>query len=71
MKNEDCKHFNNERFRDDLLSEISNSCLELDNNKFDEFFNMCQSTLDQHVARKQKYSRGNHVPFMNKTREKN
>ena len=41
MKNEDCKHFNNERFRDDLLSEISNSYLELDNNKFDEFFNMC------------------------------
>ena len=32
------KHFNNERFRDDLLSEISNSYLEFDNNSFDEFF---------------------------------
>ena len=42
----DYKHFNNERFRDDLLSEISNSYLEFDNNSFDEFFNMCRSTLD-------------------------
>ena len=42
----DYKHFNNERFRDDLLSEISNSFLEFGNNSFDEFFNMCQSKLD-------------------------
>ena len=62
----DYKHFNNERFRDDLLSETSNSYLEFYNNSFDGFFNMCQSTLDQHVPRKQKYARGNHVPFMNK-----
>ena len=41
----DYKHFNNERFRDDLPSEISNAYLELDNNSFDEFFNMCRSTL--------------------------
>ena len=54
----DYKHFNNERFRDDLLSEISNSYLELNNNSFDEFFNMCRSTLDQHALRKQKYARG-------------
>ena len=45
----DYKHFNNERFRDDLLSEISNSYLEFDNNSFDEFFKMCRSTLDQHA----------------------
>ena len=62
----DYKHFNNERFRDDLLSEISNSYLEFDNNNFDEFFNMCQSTLDQHAIQKQKYARGNHLSFMNK-----
>ena len=66
----DYKHFNNERFRDDLLSEISNSYLEFDNNSFDEFFNMCRSTLDQHAPRKQKYARGNHMPFMNKTLSK-
>ena len=27
---------------------------------------MCQSTLAQHAPRKQKYAKGNHMPFMNK-----
>ena len=53
-----------------MLSEISNSLLEFDNNSFDEFFNMCQSTLDQHAPRKQKCARGNHIPFINKTLSK-
>ena len=66
----DYKHFNNERFRDDLLSEISNSYLEFDNNSFDEFFNMCRSALNQHAPRKLKYVRGNHMPFINKTLSK-
>ena len=35
----DYKHFNKGKFRDDLLSEISNSYLEFDNS-FDEFFSM-------------------------------
>ena len=33
----DYKHFNNERFSDDLLPERSNSYLELGNKSFDEF----------------------------------
>ena len=53
----DYKHFNNESFRDNLLSE---TYLELDNNSFDEFCNMRRSTLDQYAPRKQKYARGNH-----------
>ena len=57
MNYRDYKHFNNERFRDDLLSGISNSYLEFDNS-FDEFSNMCRSTLDQHALRKRKYARG-------------
>ena len=65
----DYKHFNNEMFRDDLLSEILNSYLEFDNS-FDEFLNVCRSTLVQHAPRKQKYARGNHMPFMNKTLSK-
>ena len=65
----DYKHFNNEMFRDDLLSEKSNSYLEFDNS-FDEFFKMCRSTLDQHAPRTQKYARGNHMPFMNNTLSK-
>ena len=70
INSRDYKHFNNERFRDDLLSQISNSYLEFDNNSFNAFFNMCRSTLDQHAPRKQKYARGNHMPFMNKTPSK-
>ena len=66
----DYKHFNNERFRDDELSEISNSHLEFDNNSFDKFFNVCRTTLDQHAPWKQKYARGNHMLFMNKTLSK-
>ena len=31
---------------------------------------MCRSVLDQHAPRKQKYARGNHMPFMNKTLSK-
>ena len=33
----DYEHFNNERFRDNLLSEISNSYLEFDNNSLMNF----------------------------------
>ena len=64
------KLFNNERFRRDLLSEISNSNLEFNNNCFAEFFNMCRSRLDQHALRKQRYARGNHMSFMNKALSK-
>ena len=63
----DYKHFNNGRFRCDLMSELSNTKLEFNNNSFTEFFNICRSTLDQHAPRKQKHARGNHMPFMNKT----
>ena len=66
----DYKHFNNERFRCDLMSELSNTKLEFNNNSFTEFFNICRSTLDQHAPRKQKHARGNHMPFMNKTLSK-
>ena len=52
------------------MSGILNSHLEFDNNSFDKFVNMCRSTLDQHAPRKQKYARGNHMPFINKTLSK-
>ena len=31
------------------------------------FFDLCRVTLDQHVPRKQKYSRGHHMIFVGKT----
>ena len=63
----DYKHFNNETYRNESLSEISNSCLNFDDRGFNDFFEICQVILDQHAPRKQKYARGNHMPFMNKT----
>ena len=65
----DYHNFNNEGL-DDLLSEISKSYLECDNNSFDEFLNMCLSTLDQHAPWKQKCAREDHMPSMNKTLSK-
>ena len=63
----DYKHFSNETYRNELLSEISNSCLNFDDSGFNYFFDICRAILDQHAPRKQKYARGNHMPFMNKT----
>ena len=63
----DYKHFNNEMYRNELLSEISNSCLNFDDSGFNDFFDICRAILDRHAPRKQKYARGNHMPFMNKT----
>ena len=64
INHRDYKHFNNEKLRGDLLPEISSSYLEFDNSSFDYFFDMYQSTLNQHGPGKQKYVRGNHMPFI-------
>ena len=62
----DYNHFNNETYRNELLSEISNSYLNFNDSGFNDFFDICRAILDQHASRKQKYARGNHMPFMNK-----
>ena len=59
-------HFNNETYKNEFLSEISNSCLNFNDSGFNDFFDICRAILDQHASRKQKYARGNHMPFMNK-----
>ena len=63
----DYKHFNNETYRNELLPEISNSFLNFDDSGFNDFFDIRRAILDQHAPRKQKYARGNHMPFINKT----
>ena len=52
----DYKHFNNETYRNELLSEISNSCLNFDDSGFNDFFDICRAILDEHAPRKQKYA---------------
>ena len=66
----DYKFFDNIRYRNDLLQEISSSYLEFNDNGFSGFFDICRTTLDQHAPRKKKYARGNHMPFINKTLSK-
>ena len=62
----DYKFFDNIRYRNDFLQEISNSYLEFNDNRFSGFFDICRTTLDQHAPRKKRYARGNNMPFINK-----
>ena len=66
----DHKFFDNVRYRNDLLQEISNSYLDFNDYGFSGFFDICQSTLDQHAPRKKKHARGNHMSFTSKTLSK-
>ena len=70
IKYRDYNFFDNERFRNDLLQEVSNCFIEFNDSKFSGVFDMCRITLDQHASRKRKYARGNHMPFVNKTLSK-
>ena len=66
----DHKFFDNVKYRNDFLLEIYNSYLEFNDNRFNSFFDICRTTLDQHAPRKKKYARDNHMPFINKTLSK-
>ena len=63
----DYKHFQNDRYRDELTPKLSNIDSENNNTRLNEFLSICMDTLDQYAPCKQKYIRGNHLPFMNKT----
>ena len=65
------KSFENKLFREELLYELSNSALEENAHVLEGFIEICQrKTLNYHVPAKQKFLRGNHLPFMNKTLSK-
>ena len=66
----DYKHFENHKFRTDLLSELSKANIEENENGLNNLNNACKRILDIHAPRKQKYARGNHMPFMNKALSK-
>ena len=61
--------FDNKRYKNDLQKEIYNRDLEFTNNGFSRSVLLCQIILYQHAPRKQKYARGNHMPFLNNTVE--
>ena len=66
----DYKYFENCRFRADLLSELSKANIEENEEGLSNFLNTCNRILDLHAPRKQKYARGNHIPFMNRALRK-
>ena len=66
----DNKHFENDKFKADLLSEFGKANIEENENRLNKLLNACKRILDIHAPRKQKYARGNHMPFMNKALSK-
>ena len=61
----DYKYFENCGFKADLLSELSKANVEENEKRLSNFLNACKRILDTHAPLKQKYARGNHMPFMN------
>ena len=70
VNDRDYKYFENDRFSTDLLSEFGKENIEEKGNGLNNLLNACKRILDIHVPRKQKYARGNHMPFMNKAMSK-
>ena len=66
----DYKHFENDRFRTDLLSEFGKPNIAENENGLNNLLNACKRILDIHAPRKQKYARDNHMHFMNKALSK-
>ena len=62
----DYKYFENCRLRADLLSELSKANIEENEEGLSDFLDTCKRMLDLHAPRKQKYARGNRVPFIYK-----
>ena len=54
------------RLRADLLSELSKANIEENEEGLSDFLDTCKRMLDLHAPRKQKYARGNRVPFIYK-----
>ena len=55
---------NNHKFRETLLKELS--LTNIWNNNMTKFIGVCVRRLDKHAPIKKRYSRGNHLHFMNK-----
>ena len=66
IKLRDYRHFQSNAFREYLLCELLDFSIEISDEGFTEFFETCNKHLNYHAPCKQKYVRGNHLPFMNK-----
>ena len=66
IKFRDYRHFQNNAFREDLLSELLNFNIEISDEGFTEFCQTYNKHLNYHAPCKEKYVRDSHLPFMNK-----
>ena len=54
-------------FREELLSELLNVNIDEIEEGFSNFLDICKKILNYRAPCKQKYARGNDLPFINKT----
>ena len=66
----DYKKFSNDKFWENLISRLSTENIRVDCNGMEKFLQICIKTLDELAPQKKKYSRGNNMPFINKTIKK-
>ena len=64
------RRFQNDVFREELLSELLNLSIGENEEGFSKFIDIYKKNANFHALCKQKYARGNHLPFMNKTLSK-
>ena len=62
----DCRYFENDRFRTDLLPEFRKANIEEKESRLNNLLNACKRILDIHASRKQTYA----IPFINKALSK-
>ena len=60
-------HFQNDVFREELPSELLNVNIGENEEDFSNFLDICKKNVNYHAPCKQKYTRGNLLPFINKT----
>ena len=66
----DYRKLSNDKFRKNLISRLSTENIRVDCNGMEKFLQICIKTLDELAPQKKKYSRGNNMPFINKTIKK-
>ena len=59
--------FQNNAFREELLSQLLNLNIGENEEDFSNFLDICKKNVNYHAPCKQKYARGNLLPFINKT----
>ena len=63
----DYRRFQNDVFREEVLSELLDVSIGENEEDFSNFLDICKKNVNYHAPCKQKYVRGNHLTFMNKT----